>query len=66
MKYLLGLFLVGWFIIPVSGQKKWREVDLRINGVGEGTSYSAVIKKIGKPLTIRTYAVEQIFDKNKE
>ncbi|HUR99694.1 MAG TPA: hypothetical protein VMZ26_16630 [Pyrinomonadaceae bacterium] len=31
------------------GQKKLQEVDLKVNGIGSGSSYSAVLAKFGKP-----------------
>ena len=45
-------------MLSVLGQKKWREVDLRINGIGSGTSYSTVIKKLGKPLRTETEKIK--------
>ena len=50
MKHLIAFLLTGCFMLTVSAQTKWREVDLKINGISSGTSYSTVIKKIGKPL----------------
>lgn len=48
MKFFLFFFLVSLF--PVSAQKTLREVDLRVNGIGSGTSYATVVRKLGKPL----------------
>jgi hypothetical protein len=53
MKFLFAFLLTGCFVLSASAQNKWREVDLKINGIGSGTSYSTVIKKIGKPLRTR-------------
>jgi len=50
MKPFLSLVLLVVFTLPTFGQKKWREVDLRVNGIGSGTSYSTVVRKLGKPL----------------
>ena len=46
-------------LVTVSGfsQAKLREVDLRINGVGSGSSYGVVVAKFGKP-TKRSYEKE--------
>ena len=43
------LVLLIFFTLPALGQEKWREIDLRVNDIGSGTSYSTVIKKLGKP-----------------
>ena len=49
MKLFLFFVLLIFFTLPAFGQE-YREVDLRVNGVGSGTSYSAVVRKLGKPL----------------
>lgn len=49
MKLFALLVLSFCFALSVHGQKKWPEVNLRVNGIGSGTSYSTVIKRIGKP-----------------
>jgi hypothetical protein len=50
MKKLSLVFLVLVVLTaPVIGQK-YREVDLSVNGVGTGASYSTVVRKFGKPL----------------
>lgn len=49
MKPFLFFVLLVFFTLPALGQK-YREVDLRVNGIGSGTSYSTVVKKLGKPL----------------
>ena len=49
MKLFLFLALFTTSALPVFGQK-YREVDLRVNGVGSGTSYATVVRKFGKPL----------------
>lgn len=54
MKRFIFLVLLICFTLPVLGQKKLREIDLRINGIGSGTSYSAAIRKLGKPLQSKT------------
>ncbi len=41
--------------LPVFGQKKPREIDLRVNGIGSGTFYSTVIRKLGAPLRTETH-----------
>ena len=50
MKLFLFFILFVFFTFPAFGQTKWREVDLRVNGVGSGTSYATVVRKFGKPL----------------
>ncbi len=54
MKQFLLFILPIIFTLSISGQKKLREVNLRINGIGSGTSYSAVIRKLGKPIRSET------------
>ena len=41
-------------LVTVSGfsQAKLREVDLRINGIGSGSSYGVVVAKFGKPAAV--------------
>jgi len=58
MKQLLFFVLLLFFVFPVLGQKKLREVDLRVNGIGSGTSYLNVIRKLGKPLRSKTEKFE--------
>lgn len=48
-RFILFTFLIC-FTLPVLGQEKWREVDLKVNGIGSGTTYSTIIKKLRKPL----------------
>ncbi len=43
-------------MLSVSAQD---QVDARINGIGSGTLYSAVIKKIGKPLRVDEYGLDE-------
>jgi hypothetical protein len=50
MKYSLLLVFLMFVSVSAFGQKERREIDLKINGIGFGSSYSAVIKKLGKPL----------------
>ncbi len=54
MKLFLLSILLFFLTISVLAQEKLREIDLRINGVGSGSSYSAVIQKLGKPLRSKT------------
>jgi len=54
MKQFLFFVLFVFLTLSVSAQKKWREVDIRVNGIGSGTSYSAVVRKLGKPLRRET------------
>jgi len=49
MRFSLVFIFLVVLTIPVIGQT-YREVDLRVNGIGEGSSYSAVIRKLGRPL----------------
>jgi hypothetical protein len=49
MKLFLFFVLLVFFTLPTFGQEH-REVDLRVNGVGSGTSYATVVRKLGKPL----------------
>lgn len=44
--------------LPVSPAKKSRDINFRINGVGFGTSYSTVIKKLGKPQRTKTEKIK--------
>ncbi len=54
MKQLLFFILLVFLTLPVFGQKNLREIDLRVNGIGSGTTYSTVVKKLGKPLRSQT------------
>ena len=49
MKLFLFFALFVTSALSAFGQK-YREVDLRVNGVGSGTSYATVVRKFGKPL----------------
>lgn len=49
MKKLLFISLLCIFTFSISAQKKLNEIDLRVNGIGSGTSYSTLIRKLGKP-----------------
>src|SRR6266478_7144383 len=53
MKPLLILALVVTLSLPTCGQKKLREIDLRVGGVGSGTPDSVVAKTFGRPLKIK-------------
>ncbi len=60
MKQFLFLVLFVLLTLPVLGQKKLTEVDFRVSGISSGTSYSTVVRKLGKPLrsTKRKYAAD--------
>ncbi len=49
MKLSLVFLLLVVLTVPVMGQQ-YREVDLRVNGVGAGASHSTVVRKLGRPL----------------
>jgi hypothetical protein len=49
MKKLLLTALLCIFTSSISAQEKLNEIDLRVNGIGSGSSYSTVIRKLGKP-----------------
>ena len=53
MNPLLILALVVALSLPTGGQKKLREIDLRVSGVGSGTPDSVVAKTFGRPLRIK-------------
>jgi hypothetical protein len=46
------LFVAAFFLatFPILGQTEACEVDLKINGMGAGSSYATVIRKLGTPL----------------
>ena len=46
-----ALMLLAGFQSFLFAQAKLREVDLRISGVGSGTSYSTVLSKLGRPFS---------------
>jgi hypothetical protein len=51
------LFLTLFFfavLFSAFGQEKLCEIDLRVKGVGSGTSYSTVVRKFGKPQRSKT------------
>ena len=51
----LALLVLPFFVgTSTSGQKRLQEVDLRINGIASGSSYSSIVRKLGKPLSRRT------------
>ncbi len=54
MKKLLLISLFCIFTFSISAQEKLNEIDLRVNGIGSGTSYSTVIRKLGKPNRTKT------------
>lgn len=49
MKNILLISLLCIFTFSISAQEKLNEIDLHVNGIGSGTSYSTVIRKLGKP-----------------
>ncbi len=53
MKPLLILAFVVSLSLPVCGQTKLREVDLRVSGVGSGTPDSVVANVFDRPLRIK-------------
>src|SRR5215203_7513452 len=48
-QFLFVLFILSATSVAASGQKKYREVDLRVNGIGSGSSYAAVLARFGRP-----------------
>ena len=58
MKLFLFFVLLVFLTLPVFGQKKLTEIDLRVNGIGSGTSYSTVIRKLGKPTRRKTEKIK--------
>jgi hypothetical protein len=50
MKKLFLLALLSLVTLTAFAQEDLREVDLRIRGVGSGTSYAVVIKRLGNAL----------------
>ena len=57
MRLHLLVILLLLLVTCVTAQKNLREVSLRINGVGNGTSYSTVLKKLGRPSKRKTEKV---------
>jgi hypothetical protein len=53
MKPLFILTFVVALSLPICGQTKLREIDLRVSGVGSGTPDSVVAKTFGRPLRIK-------------
>jgi hypothetical protein len=54
MKQFLFFVLILFLILSAFGQDKFREIDLRIKGVGSGTSYSTVVRKFGNSQRSKT------------
>jgi hypothetical protein len=52
MQYLLFLILFVLSALPLSTSAQ-ATLDLKVKGVGVGTTYSTVLKKLGKPLLIK-------------
>ncbi len=50
MKQLISFVFLVLLSLPILGQEKLREVDLRVSAIGSGTPYSIVLRKLGKPL----------------
>ncbi|MCA1592735.1 MAG: hypothetical protein LC754_08820 [Acidobacteria bacterium] len=50
MKQITSFVLLVFLSFPVLGQGNLREVDLRVSGIGSGTTYSTVIRNLGNPL----------------
>ena len=62
MTRLLFLLILGLLSATLAdAQTELREVDLRINGIGSGSSYSLVLSKLGKPIK-RSYKKESTFE----
>jgi hypothetical protein len=59
MKQILFFVLLTFLTLPVLGQKKFNEIDLKINGVGSGATYLKVVKRLGKPLRSKTQRFNQ-------
>lgn len=58
MKKPLFLVLLIFLTLSAFGQKKLTEIDLRVNGIGSGTSYLTVVRKLGKPIRRKTEKVK--------
>lgn len=58
MKTLVFLVLFVLLALPVCGQKKLTEIDLRVNNIGSGTSYSTVVKRLGEPTRRETVKIK--------
>ena len=58
MRKFLFLVLLVLLTLPVFGQKKLTEIDLRVNGIGSGTSYSTVVRKLGSPTRRKTEKIK--------
>ena len=61
-KAILLVFCIFAFSLSVFSQQPWREVDLRVNGIRSGTSYSLILKKLGKPLRIKNKGLDNCTD----
>jgi hypothetical protein len=48
-RFLFPALMLCVIAIPAHGQRKFREVDLRVNGISSGSSYTAVLAAFGKP-----------------
>ena len=53
MKTLIFLIVCFLSTIPVFAQKKLTEVDLRVNGIHSGSQFSAVLRKFGRPSSVK-------------
>lgn len=59
MKQMLFFGLLISLVLPVSGQKTANEIDIRVNNIGSGASYSSVVKKLGRPTRSKTQRINQ-------
>lgn len=57
---LIYVSLIFW-VLPLTSfaQEKWPEIDIRVNGIGSGSSYRQVLKKIGKPNQIVDNGIDE-------
>ncbi len=54
MKCLLFSILLIFLTLPVCGQSESREIDLRLNSIGSGTTDLVILQKLGKPSSRKT------------
>jgi len=62
MKTLSLLLFLICLSYVAKGQQVRTAVDLHVNGIGSGTSYSKIIRSIGKPLRVRSIGVDECGD----
>ena len=53
MKTLSLLLFLICLSLVARGQEVWTEVDLHVNGISSGTSYSKIAKRVGTPSRVR-------------